>query len=67
MPDFSVVASDRTRSRGHKVKDNKFHLNMRENFFMSRVAEKWDRLPRKVVKSLETSQGTLPWHWDGEG
>ena len=36
---FSMLASDRTRSNGHKVKHKKFHLSMRKNFFTLRVAE----------------------------
>ncbi|KGL82850.1 hypothetical protein N309_11354, partial [Tinamus guttatus] len=48
---FSVVATDRTRGNGRKLKHQKSHRNLRKNFLMVRVTEHWNRLPREVVES----------------
>jgi len=51
---FLAVYSDRTRSKGLKLEHGKFHTNMQKNFFIIRVVEHWNRLPREVVESPST-------------
>jgi len=48
---FLEVCSNRTRSSGLKLAHRKFHTNMWKNFFMVRLTEHWNRLPREVVES----------------
>jgi len=47
---FPVVPRDRTRGNGHKLKQRKFQLNTRKNFFTLRVTEPRPRLPRGAVE-----------------
>ncbi|KGL80723.1 hypothetical protein N309_08563, partial [Tinamus guttatus] len=35
----------------HKLKQQKFHRNLRKNFLTVRLTEHWNRLPREVVES----------------
>jgi len=58
-----VLSSDGTRGSGHKLKQRKFHLKVRKNFFTVKVAEHRNRLPVEAVESppleiLKTHPGT---------
>lgn len=46
---FSVVATNRTRGNGHKLKIRKFHMNTRKHCFTLKVVKHWDRFPREFV------------------
>ncbi|KGL77190.1 hypothetical protein N309_12284, partial [Tinamus guttatus] len=48
---FSLVATDRTRGNGQKLKHQKFYRILKKNFLTVRVTEHWNRLPREVVES----------------
>ena len=58
---FSKPCCDRTSSKGFKLREDRFRLDIRKKYFTRREAKRWNRLPREKVEapSLETFKARL--------
>ena len=66
----SRVDSDRTKGNGLKLRQGRFRLDIRRNFFTQRVVTHWNRLPKEALDAptleafkarLDVALGSLVW------
>lgn len=48
---FTLVHGEWTRDDGHKLKQDRFRVDIRRNFYPVRTGRQWKRLPREVIRS----------------
>ena len=62
--------SDRTRGNSLKLRQGRFRLDIRRNFFTQKVVTHWNRLPKEAVDvpsleafkaGLDVALGSLVW------